>query len=132
MAARIIPTDDKPGATEAGAIYFIDNVLGTSRAEALAPMREGLAALQASARTTYGASAFRELKPAEQDALLKNIETTPFFATMRLLTIAGTFSLPEYGGNRNGIGWSLLGFEMQHMYHAPYGYYDAEYAREGR
>ena len=28
VAARIIPTDETPGATEAGVIYFIDNVLG--------------------------------------------------------------------------------------------------------
>jgi gluconate 2-dehydrogenase gamma chain len=132
IAARIIPTDDTPGATEAGAIYFIDNVLGTSRAEALEPMRQGLAALKASAQSTYSAATFRQLQPAQQDALLKAIETTPFFTTMRYLTIAGTFSLPEYGGNRDGVGWKLIGFEMQHMWHPPFGFYDADYAREGR
>lgn len=132
IAARIIPTDDTPGATEAGAIYFIDNVLGTSRTELVAPMREGLAGLQASARSSYDTPTFRALEPSQQDALLTRIESTPFFNTMRMLTIAGTFSLPEYGGNRDGIGWTLLGFEMQHMYHPPFGYYDAEYAREGR
>lgn len=132
IAARIIPTDDTPGATEAGAIYFIDNVLGTSRAELVAPIREGLAGLQASAQSIYDAPTFRTLDPSQQDALLTGIENTPFFNAMRTLTIAGTFALPEYGGNRDGLGWTLLGFEMQHMYHPPFGYYDAEYAREGR
>ncbi len=132
IAARIIPTDDTPGATEAGAIYFIDNVLGSSRAEELEPLRAGLASLVASARSKYGASSFRALDPDAQDALLTEVEDTPFFATMRFLTIAGTFSLPEYGGNRDGIGWNLIGFEMQHMWQPPYGFYDAEYAREGR
>ena len=35
IAARIIPTTDTPGAREAGVIYFIDNVLGDKREEAL-------------------------------------------------------------------------------------------------
>lgn len=132
IAARIIPTDATPGATEAGAIYFIDNVLGTTRAEALESVRLGWAALEATAVSTYDAGSFRALEPERQDALLKAIETTPFFNTMRYLTIAGTFSLPEYGGNRNGVGWGLLGFEMRHMWHPPFGFYDEEYAREGR
>lgn len=132
IAARIIPTDDTPGATEAGVIYFMDNVLGTSRSETLAPMRQGLAELRASARSTYQASAFHQLESAQQDALLTAIETTPFFNTMRYLTIAGMFTLPEYGGNRDGIGWKLIGFEEQHMWQPPFGYYDAEAAREGR
>jgi gluconate 2-dehydrogenase gamma chain len=132
IAARIIPTDTTPGATEAGAIYFIDNVLGTSRAEMLEPVRDGLAALEAAAQRTYDSPTFRGLGPDQQDALLKAIEATPFFNTMRYLTIAGTFSLPEYGGNRNGTGWGLLGFEMRHMWEPPFGFYDAEYAREGR
>jgi gluconate 2-dehydrogenase gamma chain len=125
IAARIIPTDETPGATEAGVIYFIDQVLGTSRPEALAPMRAGLATLQASARSAYQASTFRGLEAAPQDALLQAIETTPFFETMRYLTIAGMFSRPEYGGNRDGVGWRLIGFEERHMWEPPFGFYDA-------
>ncbi|MEK7258441.1 MAG: gluconate 2-dehydrogenase subunit 3 family protein [Pseudomonadota bacterium] len=89
IAARIIPTDETPGATEAGVIYFIDNVLGTSRTEALAPMREGLASLQATAQSTYGSASFSALTPEQQDALLVSIEETEFFGTMRYMTIAG-------------------------------------------
>lgn len=125
IAARIIPTDDTPGATEAGVIYFIDTVLGSSRREALAPIREGLATLQTAARSAHQASAFRSLEPPQQDALLRAIESTPFFNTMRYLTIAGMFSTPEYGGNRDGVGWRLIGFENQHMWQPPFGYYDA-------
>lgn len=132
IAARIIPTDETPGATEAGVIYFIDQVLGTSRPEALAPMRAGLATLQASARSTYQASTFRGLDAVRQDALLQSIETTPFFETMRYLTIAGMFSRPEYGGNRDGIGWRLIGFEDRHMWQPPFGFYDASHMSAGR
>ena len=39
----------------------------------------------------------------------------------------GLFSSPSYGGNRGGIGWKLLGFEDQHIFEPPFGYYDRGY-----
>jgi gluconate 2-dehydrogenase gamma chain len=131
IAARIIPTDETPGATEAGVIYFIDNVLGTSRIEALEPMREGLAVLQAAAQSTYGNASFSALTPEQQNALLVSIEETEFFGTMRYMTIAGMFSLPEYGGNRDYAGWKLIGFEHKHVWSPPFGFYDADYMARG-
>ncbi len=131
IAARIIPTDETPGATEAGVIYFIDNVLGTSRTEALEPMRAGLASLQASAQSSYGSASFSALTPEQQDALLVSIEETEFFGTMRYMTIAGMFSLPEYGGNRDYAGWKLIGFEHKHVWSPPFGFYDADYMARG-
>ena len=132
IAARIIPTDDTPGATEAGVIYFIDHILGTQRSEMLEPLRQGLTGLRNAVAAGYDTSDFHTLDPAQQDQLLTAIETTPFFNAMRFLTIAGTFTLPEYGGNRGGVGWKLIGFEDQHMWQPPFGFYDAEYSREGR
>ncbi len=131
IAARIIPTDETPGATEAGVIYFIDNVLGTSRTEALAPMREGLASLQTATQSTYGSASFSALTTEQQDALLVSIEETAFFGTMRYMTIAGMFSLPEYGGNRDYAGWKLIGFEHKHVWSPPFGFYDADYMARG-
>lgn len=132
ITARIIPTDETPGATEAGVIYFIDNVLGSSRTELLTPMREGLALLQAQAQTSYGAARFSSLQPEQQDALLTEIEDTPFFGTLRYLTIAGMFTLPEYGGNRNHVGWELIGFDHAHAWTPPFGFYDADYMAKGQ
>ncbi len=131
IAARIIPTDDTPGATEAGVIYFIDNVLGSSRTEMLDPMRAGLVELQASASSLFGAKTFGALSSAQQDELLTSIEETPFFNTLRYLTIAGMFALPEYGGNRNLLGWKMIGFEDRHMWMPPFGFYDADYIAKG-
>jgi len=131
IAARILPTNDTPGATEAGAIYFIDTVLGSSRAELQEPLRAGLQALQASAKAAYGSAAFSALDAAQQDTLLQAIEKTPFFTTMRLLTLAGTFALPQYGGNRDNIGWDLIGFGHHQVWQPPFGYYDADYALKG-
>ncbi|MFT5048613.1 MAG: hypothetical protein ACI8UP_005617, partial [Porticoccaceae bacterium] len=38
---------------------------------------------------------------------------------------------PEYGGNRDNIGYQLIGFEDRHAWQAPYGFYDADYAQRG-
>jgi gluconate 2-dehydrogenase gamma chain len=131
IAARIIPSDDSPGAIEAGVIYFIDNVLDDTRQPALAILRSGLLELQASAVNAYGNGLFHQLDVTQQDALLSSIEDTEFFGTLRYLTIAGMFALPGHGGNRDAIGWELIGFEDRHVWSPPFGFYDADYAEKG-
>jgi hypothetical protein len=71
------------------------------------------------------------LTETQQDDLLSQNEKTPFFATMRYLTIAGTFSLPKYGGNQNKVGYQIIGFEDRGAWAAPYGFYDADYMEKG-
>jgi len=132
VAARIIPTDDTPGANEAGVIYFIDNVLGDeSRQEVLKELRNGLGELQYEVATEYGASYFHLLDEVQQDELLTKMETTPFFQTVRYLTLAGMFSRPSYGGNRDGIGYQLIGMEQRPSWAPPFGFYDADYMERG-
>lgn len=122
IAARIIPTDETPGANEAGVILFIDNVLGSSRSEVLRPVREGLASIQDAVSRSHGGRKFRELEPQGQDAALHDIEDTPFFGKMRYITIAEMFSLPDYGGNRDHADWKLIGFENRHVWEPPFGF----------
>lgn len=131
IAARIIPSDETRGATEAGVIYFIDNVLADGREEQHEELRAGMRELQVAAALTFNASYFHELEAEQQDQLLREIEDTPFFGTIRFLTIAGMFSLPEYGGNRDKVGYELIGFVDQHAWQPPFGYYDADYAERG-
>jgi len=126
IAARIIPTDETPGATEAGVIFFMDRVLGNERAELLDELRAGLADLQEFAAANYGGTGFADRPAAQQDALLRGIEQSSFFNTVRYLTIAGMFASPELGGNRDQVGWQLLGFENRHTWQPPYGYYDGQ------
>ena len=57
-----------------------------------------------------GAKRFVDLAPAEQDAVLRSLEDTPFFALVRTHTIQGTFCDPAYGGNANFVGWDLIGY----------------------
>ena len=131
IAARIIPTDETPGATEAGVIYFIDNVLGDNREAEHETLRSGMRELQVAASQSYGISYFHQLEPEQQDELLRLVEGTPFFGTIRFLTIAGMFTLPEYGGNRDNVGYQLIGFEDRHAWAPPFGAYDADYAERG-
>jgi gluconate 2-dehydrogenase gamma chain len=128
IAARIIPTTDTPGAREAGVIYFFDQSFGTFNAPLLPMLRGGLAELQAG---IDGGKTFVEQGEAEQDALLEANQNTPFFGLIRMMTMAGFFGLSEYGGNKDGVGWKLLGMDPHtHTYTYPFGYYDAEYVKE--
>lgn len=126
IAARIIPTDETPGAREAGVIHFIDQALGEQMADAAGELREGLEDLDARAARSLEGARFADLEPAAQDALLREIEDTPFFGLMQYLTVAGMFALPSYGGNKDHIGWKLLGFDHRHGWAPPFGFYDAE------
>jgi gluconate 2-dehydrogenase gamma chain len=132
VAARILPEDDSgPGAISGGVIHFIDRVLGSSREEWLGLLREGLLELDAQAVSTYGGNGFAALDTAQQDALLHAVEDTDFFVTVRTLTMAGMFALPEYGGNRDHAGYALIGFGHQHVWQPPFGHYDADYMARG-
>jgi gluconate 2-dehydrogenase gamma chain len=128
VAAQIIPTDDSPGAREAGVVYFIDRALSTFLSQLAGDYRAQLAAFQSGYREQHPAAvSFAMLTAAQQIEYLKSIDQTPFFNTTRLLTLLGMFSLPAYGGNRDAVGWKLIGFEDHHVFHPPFGYYDRGY-----
>ena len=126
IAARIIPTDETPGAREAGVIHFIDQSLGDFMADAAGELRAGLDALDALASGTSAGKPFAGLGAGAQDDLLRQIEDTPFFDLMHFLTVAGMFALPSYGGNRDYLGWQLIGLSRRHAWAPPFGHYDAE------
>ncbi len=131
IAAQIIPSGTLPGATEAGVIYFMDTVLADTHVDALKPMRQSLTELQAGVLSAYNKESFASLESPQQLAMLQGIENTEFFDTLRFLTLAGMFSNPSYGGNRDAVGWQLIGFEGPHPSQPPFGYYDADYAQRG-
>jgi gluconate 2-dehydrogenase gamma chain len=129
LTAQIVPSDDTPGAREAGVTFFIDRGLASFFAHWRPSFMSGLAQFQAAARAAYPqAVSFAALPPETQIEFLHTVDSTPFFDQARLLTICGMFSSPAYGGNRGGAGWKLLGFEDQHIFEPPFGYYDREYA----
>ncbi len=131
IAARIVPTDDRPGATEAGAVWFMDEVLGGMFAAFAPDLRAGLSALNEDVAKRQGPPRFALLEAAAQDELLRMHEESDWFYLARLLTLGGLFALPSYGGNRDHVGWKLIGFEHRHVWSPPFGYYDALHEREG-
>jgi len=134
ITSQIIPSDGTPGAKEAGIIYFLDRALGTFSADDADPIREGLTELETAVKEKYTDSAlFSTLTSEQQIEMLKEIEESDFFGTVRNLTVAGMFSMPSYGGNQNEIGWNILGFDNRRSWRPPFGYYDEQYTQqEGR
>ena len=128
VAAQVIPSDDAPGAREAQVIYFIDHVLATFDRDKQPAYTQGLKDLRHRTQELFSsANRFSSLTPAQQIQLLSAIEKTDFFELVRLHTIMGYLSRPEYGGNHDQAGWKLIGFEDQMTYDPPFGYYDSEY-----
>ena len=129
MAARIIPTDDTPGAREANVVRFMDQALATFTAEQRPLVAAGVVDLQARVASRYpGVTSFAALDPGSQVELLQALDAqkSDFFEAVRVGTITGMFADPKYGGNRDKIGWQLLGFDDRFAWQAPFGDYDRE------
>jgi len=79
----------------------------------------GIAAANAWTRKTYGRD-FDRLAPAERVAALTAMEegkaefadvnAKAFFGRLHEMTVEGFFADPMYGGNRDKVGWKLIGF----------------------
>jgi gluconate 2-dehydrogenase gamma chain len=167
--ARIIPTDEQPGAREAGTIEFLDRYLSgldfiyakpdgsgfeklegkradawKQRVEILrAKYVEGVKELDRRSQSEFSAE-FVRLTPEQQDRILSVMEKPSlqiegemetakavagfapvepalqqtsaeieldFFPLLALHTRQGFYADPIYGGNKNRVGWKLIGFE---------------------
>jgi gluconate 2-dehydrogenase gamma chain len=146
ITARIIPSDDTPGAREAGVVYFIDRALTTFAVDDQKTYREGLTTFQARVRELFPTvEKFSSATPEQQDKVLHSFDdhagggrrmyrtdanASPFFDTIRTHTIVGFLvdSDSDRKGNRGGVGWKLIGRDRDHMFQPPFGYYDKDYA----
>ena len=145
ITARIIPSDETPGAREAGVVYFIDRALTTFAADDQKTYREGLPGLQSRVRELFpSVEKFSRATPDQQDQILHSFEdqsaagrrnprrriaAASFFDTLRIHTVIGFLVDPDSGrgGNRDGVGWKLIGRDREHMFQPPFGYYDKDY-----
>jgi Gluconate 2-dehydrogenase subunit 3 len=145
IASQIIPTDDLPGAREAGVVYFIDRALVTFAADTRPIYERGIAAVNQLTRTKYPQrKTFADATAEEQETILTEFvagsdyrgerpEITPaasddFFQTIRMHTIFGFLADPSAGGNKDYAGWKVVGREPSPSFSPPYGYYDKDYA----
>jgi len=125
ITSQIIPSTDGPGAHEAGVVYFIDRALSTFDAHLRDAYRTGMAEVQQKRKELYPEStSIAALASDQQIKLVKGIETIPFFELLRTHTLYGFLGNPSYGGNRDHIGWKLIGFEDRMVFQPPFGYYD--------
>jgi gluconate 2-dehydrogenase gamma chain len=121
IAARIFPTTDTPGAVEAGAVFYIDRALAGPYAHLRSQYARALRVLDKAARGKFGA-AFVKLAREQQDSILADLESgniaalangAEFFELLRSHVLEGVFGEPSYGGNKDMIGWKLVGFPGQ-------------------
>jgi gluconate 2-dehydrogenase gamma chain len=127
IASRILPSDDGPGAREAGVIWFIDRALATFDSDKRDDYRKGMAQFQAAREKMFPTStSIGDLTAEQQIALLRSLESTPFFELVRTHTVLGFLSNPTYGGNRGQVGWRHIQFEHRMVWTPPFGEYDRE------
>ncbi len=124
--SQIIPSDDTPGAREARVVYFIDHGLATWQKEQRNAFKKGIAELRKRARA-HGASTFAALTDAQQHSVIAALdkENHEFFFALRGATIVGMLSNPDYGGNFEKSGWTMIGFVDRFSWAPPFGWYDA-------
>ena len=117
---RMFPADEHgPGAREIGVVNYLDRSLAGAYREHVPVYRSGLARLDDTSYRRYGRG-FAESSDDEQDGLLYELERgeipdwvlpdqRSFFDLLRSHLQEGLFSDPAYGGNRDKLGWRLLG-----------------------
>jgi len=129
--SRIFPSDEAgPGAREAGVAIYIDRQLAGAWGQDRHRYKQEPFEDNAPAEFGYQGSAtpqqiyrqglkqlkgFDLLQPARQDEKLKQMEGSTFFILLRQNTIEGMFCDPLHGGNKDMIGWQLIGFPGPRM-----------------
>ncbi|MGB8493046.1 MAG: gluconate 2-dehydrogenase subunit 3 family protein [Candidatus Acidiferrum sp.] len=145
ISSLIIPTDELPGAREAGVVYFIDRALKTFAADAKPVYEHGLADLNRMAGEMFpGVVRFSAASPAQQEKLFTQLEEESqsgrrlsrrtrtsdgmnFADTIWFHTLAGFLVDPEGGGNRDYAGWKVIGRDPAHSFSPPFGFYEKDY-----
>jgi len=121
LCDQIIPADEDPGAAWAGVVNYIDRQLCGPLEHLRSAYRSGIAAVEKSSRALYGTD-FAEATAAQQVELLtlmeqgrapaaawKEISSAEFLELLVDQTMQGFYGDPRHGGNREGVGWKMLG-----------------------
>ncbi len=115
-AERILPGDEWPGATDAHVIGYMDWLSAQPGfAERWTLLSRGVELIDSLAIALAG-QPFAECPAAQQDAVLDRLQSIPHRTAQRAfrllvnMTIAGYFSDPAYGGNRDGVVWRQIQF----------------------
>jgi gluconate 2-dehydrogenase gamma chain len=92
--------------------------------------RAAIKAVDDHCRKQFGGRSFAQLAEADRDKVLTglekgeitlaNVKASTFFDLLLQNTIEGFFSDPLYGGNRDMVGWKLIGFPGARYDYRPY------------
>ena len=115
---RMIPRDEDPGAIDANVPQYIDRMLQTKELrKAKAEFVPGVLALNRRSRRRFGKD-FVDVTDAQRDDVLNQFKNSPadsaeahFFELLTVFTLEGLLGDPSYGGNKDRVGWALVGFE---------------------
>jgi len=117
----IIPADDYPDGWSAGVGDYILKQFEGDLRNKVADYKAGLLALNTEAQTAYEQN-FADLSTKQQTALLTDIESghiksgdgnlQAFFIMAVEHATEGYYSDPNNGGNRDGVAWEMIGFEV--------------------
>lgn len=145
IASQIIPTDELPGAREAGVVYFIDRALKTFAGDTVPLYTKGLVEVnQLTSQKYAGVKSFADATPEQQESVMavlaerlnapgnaprrrRQLASTDFVQTIWQHTIFGFLADPAAGGNRDYAGWTVIDRDPAHSFSPPFGYYDKEY-----
>lgn len=124
IADRLVPADETgPGAKDVDVAAFFGRVFDDPRLGTLHPLlKRGCAFLMKAARAE-GNKAFVDLDVAAQDDLLLRLSENQmrpdgfhgptFVRVMLALTLEGFLGDPRHGGNKDGVGWRVVGFSPE-------------------
>ena len=120
ISEQIIPTDQDPGAIQAGVTNFIDRQLVGVHQRYQQSYRTGLIGIQETSQAMFN-SPFEQLAWNDQTAVLKALESgkaqgttwrdrssRAFFELIRDHTQQGFYGSPRHGGNRDYISYRML------------------------
>lgn len=117
LVDQFIPTDDYPGAKDAGVVHYIDQKLaGPFGSFFVTRYQDGLRQINEASRREWRHD-FVALDAEQQASLLHGIDertygeaAQEFLQTLLSDTFEGYYGNPQDGGNRDGLSWKMIGF----------------------
>jgi len=114
-----------PGAGAAGALEFFDRLFESPAYAGVGQQFDVAARVLESVARQRHKQGFTACAPADQDALLvgmrkgelsgRGFDGNLFFKRFMVLTLESLLGDPKHGGNRDQVGWSLVGHHACHF-----------------
>jgi gluconate 2-dehydrogenase gamma chain len=112
LCDEIIPGDEFPSASQAGAVNYIDRQLARHYQRHQSAYRDGLDAADEMSRKRFGMSlADASASQRLQITLALEKDKRAFFELVREHTMEGYYGSPRHGGNRDAVSWRMLGLD---------------------